>query len=415
MCLHIRFTMQEIAKLMNVAVVMVGLTLASSDPQGALMPASVPLETDYPASQLPRTRYPQWPQESWDGFSTLTEPRLSPPTQTKTFPTGIKGDPVRGEKLVADRSRGGSCFACHIFPNAELPGNIGPDLSTIGDSDRSDAFLFDFVYDPRRHNPDSAMPPWGTHGIFDTHEILDIVAYLRTLTKSTPFVSEEDDPATRPIPVQNIDNLDEFENPGMSVLDDGEELYAQICASCHQQPEAFKAWATTMPKFEPRLGKVLGVAEFITRHARATTGAAYPMESGDNVALSVYLRFLANGESIHIDTSDPDTAAALRRGQELVRRKIGQLNFACADCHETNASRWIRGNYVPSFERMVERHPLYRTSRGEIWDIRKRMQWCNVSIRANELPADSPEYGDIELYLTTRATDRKLSVPGYGN
>ena len=44
------------------------------------------------------------------------------------------------------------------------------------------------------------------------------------------------------------------------------------CASCHAAPEkSFKTWAASMPQYEPRLKKVIGVEEFITRHARATT------------------------------------------------------------------------------------------------------------------------------------------------
>jgi L-cysteine S-thiosulfotransferase len=60
---------------------------------------------------------------------------------------------------------------------------------------------------------------------------------------------------------------------------------------------------------------------------------------------------------------------------------------------------------------MVDHFPLYRTSRGEIWDIRKRFQWCNVAVRANELPPDAKEYGDLELYLTQYNRGSPLSVP----
>jgi sulfur-oxidizing protein SoxA len=47
-----------------------------------------------------------------------------------------------------------------------------------------------------------------------------------------------------------------------------------------------------------------------------------------------------------------------------------------------------------------------------IWDIRQRFQWCQVNIRADELPPDAKEYGDLELYLATQNEGQKLSVPG---
>ena len=47
-----------------------------------------------------------------------------------------------------------------------------------------------------------------------------------------------------------------------------------------------------------------------------------------------------------------------------------------------------------------------------IWDIRQRFQWCQVNIRADELPPDAKEYGDLELYLASQNEGLKLSVPG---
>lgn len=57
-------------------------------------------------------------------------------------------------------------------------------------------------------------------------------------------------------------------------------------------------------------------------------------------------------------------------------------------------------------------HPYYRTSRSEIWGLTKRLQWCGVATRANELPPDAKEYGDIELYLSHLNRGRKPNVPG---
>ena len=58
-----------------------------------------------------------------------------------------------------------------------------------------------------------------------------------------------------------------------------------------------------MPKWELRLNKALNVEEFVARHAKATTGANWLMETDENRVMSVYLHFLANGTPIKIDTS----------------------------------------------------------------------------------------------------------------
>jgi mannitol/fructose-specific phosphotransferase system IIA component (Ntr-type) len=78
---------------------------------------------------------------------------------------------------------------------------------------------------------------------------------------------------------------------------------------------------------------VLSVEEFVTRHAKATTGARWLMETDENRAMSVYLHFLANGTPIKIDRTSAASKAAIQRGKALANRKVGELNFACTDCH----------------------------------------------------------------------------------
>lgn len=390
--------------------------------QGA---GAAPLALDDAASARPWVRYHGWPTRDSEKFNTLAT-LASPPAPTAPRKlAAVTGDPAAGAKLVADRTRGGSCLACHVMGpagKADLPGNVGPDLSEIGKAGRDDAWLFNYVYDARVYNPDTLMPPWGTNGIFNDAEIGDIVAFLKTLTTPARFHDVLDDPAKRPAPVETRDNLDSMVNPGMwAVEDKAPALWAlpgpngSACATCHQQPaQALTTWAAAMPKWEPRLDKVLGVEEFVTRHAKATTGHVWFMQSEENAALAVYLRFLANGSTINVDVDSAPAKAAHDRGAALSVRKVGQLNFACVDCHspERGAGKWIRGQWLAQMRGQLDHFPTWRTSQQTIWDIRKRFQWCQVAVWANELPPDAREYGDLELYLTAQSDGLKLNVPG---
>ncbi len=384
----------------------------------AEMSSDVPLELEKPPYTTPWQRYNRWKQIDWKEYSNLRYDVPSPISTPKKFETPITGDPKKGKQLVETRKRGGGCLACHILPDAALPGNVGPSLSLIGLWGRSDAHLFNYIYDARQFYPNTVMPPWGAHQLFSTAEIKDIVAYLKTLTQIShynKFKSPIDNPAIRPIHVDTRDNLDAFENPSIFSVELGEELFAQSCQTCHKKTTDFIAWASTMPKFETRLNKVIGIEEFITRHALATTGDKYLLQTEQNLALAIYLRYIANGQEIAIDTRDAQTQAAIKRGEALANRKIGQLNFACMDCHAISVNKWIRGQYLIEPIGMYDHFPTYRTSRGEIWDIRKRFQWCGVAIRANELPPDAPEYGDLEIYLADINKGRLLNVPGLGH
>ena len=245
-----------------------------------------------------------------------------------------------------------------------------------------------------------------------------MVAFLKTLKSPAPFKTVLDNPEKRPAPVEKRENLDPIENPGMWAVDRAQELWKQTgaagvsCNTCHSDPQRIQNWAASMPKWEPRLDKVLGVEEFVTRHAKATTGADWLMETDENRAMSVYLRYLANGTPIHVDIESPASKAAIERGKVLASRKVGELNFACTDCHGKSANHWIRGQWLGEPKGQYDHFPTWRTSLLAIWDIRQRFQWCQVNIRADELPPDAKEYGDLELYLATQNEGQKLSVPG---
>jgi sulfur-oxidizing protein SoxA len=381
-----------------------------------------PLDTKDDASARPWKRYSGWPARDESKWSTLANVS-SPPAPTQPRKIGsVAGDAANGAKLVADRNRGGSCLACHVMGqagNADQPGNVGPDLSELGNAGREDEYLFNYIYDARVYNPETVMPPWGSHGVFNDQEIGDMVAFLKTLKKPAVYKVEVDNPEKRAAPVEKRENLDPIENPGMWAVDKAQELWKQkqsagsSCSTCHSDPATqFKSWAASMPQWEPRLNKVLGVEEFVTRHAKAATGANWLMETDENRAMSIYLHNLANGTPINVDTTGAEAKAAIARGKDLANRKIGELNFACTDCHGKVANHWIRGQWLGAPKGQYDHFPTWRTSLQTVWDIRQRFQWCQVNIRADELPPDAKEYGDLELYLAAENQGLRLSVPG---
>ena len=407
-----------------VALIVAGtLVIAANSRVSAQAKKQAPIDLKGDASLRPWKRYSGWPARDESKFNTLA--RLASPAvpkEPRKIAGPITGDAKKGAELVADRNRGGSCLACHVMGpagGANLPGNVGPDLSEIGNAGREDEWLFNYLYDARVYNPETVMPPWGGHGVFTDDEIKDMVAYLKTLKSPAPFKTALDNPEKRPAPVEKRENLDPIENPGMWAVDKAQELWKQAgaadksCNSCHRDANAeFKTWAASMPKWEPRLSKVLGVEEFVTRHAKATTGANWLMETEENRAISVYLHNLANGAPIAIDTKSAASKAAIKRGKALSERKLGELNFACTDCHGKSANHWIRGQWLGEPKGQYDHFPTWRTSLLTIWDIRQRFQWCQVNIRADELPPDAKEYGDLELYLASQNEGLKLSVPG---
>jgi len=397
----------------------VALALMVAVPALAQQPPA-PLQLEGSAAPTPWKRYDDWNKVRWDSYNTLAAPNVTPPHGAEIVVEQVTGDPAQGQKIAFDRSRGGGCLACHIMgpKTQEVPGNVGPDLSEIGKAGRTDQYLLNYVFDPRVYNPKSMMPPWGKHGFYSDAEQRDMVAFLKTLKTPAKFANPLDDPAQRPKPVEDRDFRDPFVNPAAEHVDAGADLFkrpgpnGKACITCHATPAvSFKRWAVEMPKWEPRLNKVLGAEEFIARHAKATIDADDLMQSAANTDLSVYLHSLANGEAIKVDLATPAALAAYERGERLADLKVGQFNFACTDCHGQGANKWIRGQWLGEPRGQYDHFPLWRTSRNEIWDIRKRFEWCNVQVRANELPPDAVEYGELELYLRKMNEGQTLAAP----
>lgn len=387
---------------------------------------TTPMAIEGPASAQPWKRYAGWPADDFTKFSDVSAVRSSPaPKAPRKLAGPLAGDAAKGADLTLSGRGAANCLACHVVGDrgTNLPGNVGPDLSEIAKRGHSDEYLYNYVYDARVYNAGTVMPPWGAHGLLKDEEIRHIVAYLKTLAAPARFKNPLDDPDKRPVPKEHRDNLDPMVNPGMWAIDKAKELWSAkgpsgaSCAACHHTPDPelrFKAWAASMPRWDKTLGKVLGVEEFVFRHAKATTGHAWLMGGDDNASMAAYLRNLANGATIAVDVSGGAAKEAWARGKAIMERKIGRLNLACADCHsvQKSANRWARGQWLADAKGFTVHFPTWRTSRNQLWDIRRRFQWCNVAIGATDLPPDAGEYGDLELYLTSLSNGQKLSVPG---
>jgi len=155
--------------------------------------------------------------------------------------------------------------------------------------------------------------------------------------------------------------------------------------------------------------------DWLEVHAPERTGQAMPSESADNLAMSMLLKRASNGMPVRVDVTSPEARAALARGKATFYRKVGERNHACADCHTVDnaAGKFLGGRMLADVRSGLTRHfPTWRTDRAEVWDMRKRFQWCMTPLGMNMLASDSIEYAELELYLTAFDNGKPLSVPG---
>jgi sulfur-oxidizing protein SoxA len=159
----------------------------------------------------------------------------------------------------------------------------------------------------------------------------------------------------------------------------------------------------------------MSIEDLLTVHAPETTGVPLPAESMENLTMATLVKMASNGMPVDLDLTSPAARAAQARGKASFYRRVGQRNHACADCHtpDKGANKFLGGRLLGDVTVGLSRHfPTWRTSQTEMWDMRKRMQWCMTPLGMNMLAADSIEYAELELYLASFDNGKPLSVPG---
>ena len=372
-------------------------------------------------------RYRGWTTQDFGAHRSYayTDTRPEPAVQRMAPPAGVAGDPKKGRAIFLSRAKG-PCTGCHLVPGDDVwpAGSVGPDLSAIGTRGLSDEHLYMHLYDSRVLFPQTAMPPWGATGALSPEELVHLVAYLQSL--KGPVAPEKDadrNPFTRARPTGFGDNLDPTNNPGVLLAESAEALWqargpaGKSCADCHDGgiDRAMKGVAARYPRFVKPEGRVMSLEDLLAVHAPQRTGRELPMESAENVHLTVRIKMASNGLPVAVDLASPEARAALARGEASFHRRVGQRNHACADCHtpDKGAGKFLGGRWLADVRAGMTRHfPTFRTSQNEIWDMRKRMQWCMTPLGTNMLAADAVEYAELELYLTAFDQGKPLSVPG---
>jgi len=197
---------------------------------------------------------------------------------------------------------------------------------------------------------------------------------------------------------------DDLANPGMLAVMEGEALWQSYgCAKCHA---TMKGVAARYPAMDARKGLLnleqrINVCRTERQHA-----SPLPYESRELLALTAYVGNQSKGLPIE---PDPTAKAQLDRGKEAFYRRQGQVNLACANCHEQNAAKRLAGSVIPQAH--PTGYPLYRLEWQAIGSLQRRLRNCLAGIRA-EVPAyGAPELVELELFLMWRARGMKLETP----
>jgi L-cysteine S-thiosulfotransferase len=204
---------------------------------------------------------------------------------------------------------------------------------------------------------------------------------------------------------------DEATGPALFSLLDGEALWNRkegpagvACASCHA---SMKGVAVRYPKVES--GRVVNLEQQINvcRSARQKA-PPWAYESRELLALTAYVARQSRGLPIDIPWNE-STAPFLAAGRETFNRRQGQLNLACAQCHDDNWGKRLAGSMITQGH--PTGYPLYRLEWQAVGSLERRMRNCLAGIRAETPPYGVPELVELELFLMWRANGMPLETP----
>jgi len=210
---------------------------------------------------------------------------------------------------------------------------------------------------------------------------------------------------------------DDLSNPGMFAVLDGERLWQEpagaagiACAGCHgAAEESMRGVAARYPAFDAALDRPIDLAGRINR-CRAEQQEAEPLarESNALLALSAFVAHQSRG--LPVDPPDDPRLESFRaKGAAIYQTPIGQLDLACASCHDRNWGRRLGGSTIPQAH--PTGYPLYRLEWQALGSLQRRLRNCMIGVRATPFEFGAPELVELELYLMSRAAGMAMETP----
>jgi len=210
---------------------------------------------------------------------------------------------------------------------------------------------------------------------------------------------------------------DETANPASLWVLDGEALWQRkagaadkSCADCHgEASESMKGVAARYPAFNAARGRPVNLDQRInicrTERQQATP---LPLEGKELLALNAYVARQSRGMPANV-TIDDRARPFFEAGRATFYRRQGQLNFACAQCHDDNWKEKLAGS--PITQAHPTGYPIYRLEWQNVGSLQRRLRNCISGMRVENYPLGANELVDLELFLMWRARGMPMESP----
>ncbi|MFU1479109.1 sulfur oxidation c-type cytochrome SoxA [Roseovarius sp. C7] len=213
---------------------------------------------------------------------------------------------------------------------------------------------------------------------------------------------------------------DDFDNPGMIFVEQAIDSWNEVegtegksCASCHNEPESLAGVRAVYPKWNEEAGEVRTLEMQVNDCRENQMGAeklkytGVPMQS--MVAL---ISSVSRGMPVNVAIDGP-AQETWEKGKEIYYTRYGQLELACANCHEDNYGNMIRADHLSQGQ--INGFPVYRLKNTKLNAAHARFKGCVRDTRAETFSPGSPEFVALELYVASRGNGLSVEGPSVRN
>lgn len=210
---------------------------------------------------------------------------------------------------------------------------------------------------------------------------------------------------------------DEFANPGMTAVEEGRKWFhapgvnEKSCATCHGEngSKLNLEKIASYPVYNKEYDKPFTLQEQINYCGEEyLDNVPFVYDCVDLVELESFVRYLARGKKVNVDTEGA-LKPFYEKGKELYHTRFGQMNMACAVCHDQFDGQRLRGQVLSQGH--SNGFPEYRLGSGKMTPLHGRIEECFRSFRAEPFARGSPEFLNLEVYLNARGNGLPIETP----
>lgn len=212
--------------------------------------------------------------------------------------------------------------------------------------------------------------------------------------------------------------MDDFDNPAFVFVEQGMDLFETVdgsagkaCISCHTDVEDFKGLRAALPRVQN--GKLVAMADLVNECRTEQMGAeAWTWSGGEMTAMTALIGLQSRGMPVDVKI-DGEAAPYWEKGKELYYTRVGQLDMACANCHENYYGTMIRADHLSQGQ--INGFPTYRLKNAKLNSVHGRFKGCMKNIRATPFKEGGDEFKALELYLASRGQGLSIETPSVRN